>query len=159
MTSDRLTVRDLVMRQEIPGMFGVSPTDPVRQAASAMQAHGVSAIAVLIESKTGLELVGILSEKDISHLVARGGDPARTPVGSIMTADPITVDINTPLWETAKYMLDHNVRHLPVFESGQPSTTISMRDVLDLLLERLAVEVQNLRADLDWIGYMRGDET
>ncbi len=159
MTSDKPTVRDLVMRQQSGGLFYVTPAVSVQEAARSMQSHGVSAICVMAEGGGGFRLAGILSEKDISHLVARGGDPARTRVQDIMTVDVHTVDIDTPLWETATFMLHHNVRHLPVLQDGQPFSTISMRDVLGLVVERLAAEVDSLRAHIDWIGFMSGQSS
>ena len=153
MTNERLTVRELVARRGSSGVYSIAPSDSVEEAAREMRAQGVSGISVLEAGK----LVGFLSEKDISHLVARGEDPAETAVKDAMATKLITVDIDTSLWDTAKDMLDNKLRHLPVLENGQPQTTISMRDVLGLLVEVLERRVQELRGEVDWIKYMQGD--
>ncbi len=153
MFKEKLTVRDLIARQKSEGHYTAAPTATVQEAARQMQHHFISAISVLEPDQRGLHFAGIVSEKDIAHLVARGGDPARTLVSEIMATDLITVGVETSLWETAKFMLDNNVRHLPVLKDGQPLTVISIRDVLGLMLEYLTSENIQLQAQLEWMGY------
>jgi len=141
-----LTIRELVERQATEGAYTVTPETTVRKAASVMHDYGVSAIAVV--DADGV-LTGILSEKDISHLVANGGDPETAAVGAIMTENPITVNLGTPLDKTAQDMLRFNIRHLPVVEGRRPLTTISMRDVLSVLLDQYEAQDELLRADVD----------
>ena len=82
MTNERLTVRELVARRGSSGVYSIAPSDSVEEAAREMRAQGVSGISVLEAGK----LVGFLSEKDISHLVARGEDPAET--ANLAETDP-----------------------------------------------------------------------
>lgn len=156
MTRETLTVHDLVARQKSTAYHWVPPSATVQEAAHAMYTHKISAIPIVQESADGLELRGILSEKDVSHLIARGADPTRIPVERVMTADLVTVNMDTTLWDTAKFMLERNIRHLPVMEDGAPRTTISIRDVLGQLLDYLASENESLQADLEWLRYMHG---
>lgn len=149
-----LTVRDLMSRQGKQGLFRVNPEHTVKQAAHMMQNYAISAIAVVEDRDAGLHLLGIISEKDISHLVARGGDPASTPVSAIMATDLVTATLDTSLWETARFMLERNIRHLPVLDGETPITTISMRDVLGLVIEVLSKENESLRSDLQWVTYI-----
>ena len=141
-----LTIRELVDQQTVKEPYTLTPETTVRQAASAMVDYQVSAVAVV--DADGV-LIGILSEKDISHLVATGGDPEIITVGEIMTENPITVNLGTPLGKTAQDMLRFNIRHLPVVENCRPLSTISMRDVLSMLLEQFEAEGELLRADVD----------
>lgn len=152
MTGIHLTVRDLLARQPQRGLFSVAPTESVQRAAVNMQEHGISAIVVV----EGERLIGILSEKDVSRLVARGGDAAHTQVDALMSTDLVIVDPGTSLMETAHFMLKNNIRHLPVIENGQPISTISMRDVLGLLINTLESENETLRTDLNWMRQVQG---
>lgn len=147
-TGQRLTISDLIERQAVEGIYTIEPTASVQEAARTMQSYGISAISVV---DTDGVLIGILSEKDISHLVAAGQNPAETSVAAIMTERPITVNLGTPLGKTAQDMINFNIRHLPVVDRGRPVTTISMRDVLGLLLEELQGEVLE-GAAAEWLG-------
>jgi signal-transduction protein with cAMP-binding, CBS, and nucleotidyltransferase domain len=158
MTMDgiNLAVRDLLARQAQRGLFYVAPSETVLDAARKMQAQSISAIVVCEGEGENLRLVGILSEKDISHLVARSGDPASSLVETIMATDLVVVDPSTPLMETAHFMLKNNIRHLPVIEDGKPLSTLSMRDVLSLLISTLENENDSLRTDLNWMRQVQG---
>lgn len=151
-----LAVRDLLARQAQRGLFYVAPSETVLEAARQMQAQSISAIVVCEGEADTLHLVGILSEKDISHLIGRGGDPASTPVNTIMATELVVVDPSTPLMETARFMLKNNIRHLPVIENGRPLSTLSMRDVLSLLINTLENENDSLRTDLNWMRQVQG---
>lgn len=153
MASEKLTIHSVITQRGSEGVYSVAPTDTVEQAAREMQLHNISGISVIAKGK----LVGFISEKDISHVVAQGDNPVEITVEDVMATDLVTVDINTPLWDTAKDMLDNKLRHLPVLQDGQPHTTIAMRDVLALMIEFLGTEVQHLRGEVDWIKYMQGD--
>lgn len=152
----KLTVRDLLARQSQRGLFYVAPRDTVQQAAQFMQDRAISAIVVCEGDEDNLHLVGILSEKDISHLIARSGDPATTYVEAIMATELVVVDPSTSLMETAHFMLKSNIRHLPVIENTHPLSTISMRDVLSLLINTLEDENETLRTDLNWMRQVQG---
>lgn len=147
-TGQRLTISDLIERQAVEGIYTIGPTASVQEAARTLQSYGISAISVV---DTDGVLIGILSEKDISHLVAEGQDPVDTTVATIMTERPITVNLGTPLGKTAQDMINFNIRHLPVVDRGRPVTTISMRDVLSLLLDQLQGE-ELAGAAVDWLG-------
>src|SRR5258708_10939897 len=60
----------------------------VREAAAMMAARRIGAVLVV----DGGRLVGIFTERDaITRVVARGTDPDRTPIATVMTPDPDTI--------------------------------------------------------------------
>lgn len=71
-------------------------------------------------------LVGIVSDRDIRQFLGRvslmAGDrrkedrSLRRPVREIMSPKPVTVGIETPIWEGVKIMADHKVGALPVVD-------------------------------------------
>ena len=154
MTEDKLSVRDVVKRRGSKKLFHIEPGITMKEAAHAMQLHDVSAICVTKKNGEEQTLLGIVSEKDVARLVADGTEPEATMVDSVMSTEIITTSIDTPLWETAKDMLAHSIRHLPVLEEETPVTMISIRDVLAILAETLWKENEYLRAEADWLTYM-----
>jgi signal-transduction protein with cAMP-binding, CBS, and nucleotidyltransferase domain len=154
--SIKLTVRDLLARQGRQGLFHTTRQQSVQQVAQQMQQYGISAIAITQGEGEAMRLVGIISEKDISRLIARGGNPAATTAEEIMSTELVTADISASLWETARNMLSSNIRHIPVLQEGQPISTLSMRDVLGLLVDTLEAENESLRTDLNWMRVVQG---
>jgi acetoin utilization protein AcuB len=51
------------------------------------------------------------------------------PIGSVMTASPLSVGIDEPVRVAEDLMIDHEVRHLPVTESGALVGILSDRDI------------------------------
>jgi signal-transduction protein with cAMP-binding, CBS, and nucleotidyltransferase domain len=154
--SIKLTVRDLLARQGRRGLFHATAQQSVQQVAQQMQEYGISAIAITQEEGDGMRLLGIVSEKDISRLIARSGNPEATTAGEIMSTELVTADVESSLWETARNMLNSNIRHIPVLQDGKPISTLSMRDVLGLLVDTLEAENETLRTDLNWMRVVQG---
>ena len=144
-----LSVNDLIERQNWQGFFSVGPADTIQSDAEVMQKRGVSAISIVEDDR----LVGVLSEKDIARLVAEGKNPETTQVQDLMTRDVVVLAPDMSLGETAKIMLDNNIRHLPVVDGKQLITMLSIRDVLRLLIDRLETENKVLRSDVEWLQY------
>ena len=55
---------------------------------------------------------------------------AELDVGSIMTRNPLTADVNTPIDELANNMIDHNIHRLIITENGEICGIISTLDIL-----------------------------
>jgi CBS domain-containing protein len=115
----------------------------VLEVAQAMVDRNIGAVPVL---QDGL-LVGVFSERDLMRrVVVEGRDPARTRVGEVMTADPLTVEPNADL-ETCRYLMRrHGFRHLPVCEQQKLHGIVSMRDILLHDLTEKDDEVRMMRA-------------
>ena len=111
----------------------VSPAETVAAVAKAMVDRELGAVLVV----EGESLLGIFSERDlVKRVVAERRDPAKTAVGDVMTASPVTVRQDTHVREAAKVIREHNFRHLPVLDSsgrlvGIVSTRVFMRFVTD----------------------------
>jgi CBS domain-containing protein len=76
----------------------------------------------------GERLVGILTERDILGLFARG--ELETTVGQVMTRNPETVEPDESLAQARLVMLHGGFRHLPVVEGGRVIGMLSLRDLL-----------------------------
>ena len=90
----------------------VSPVTSIRQTASEMaQRHRSSALVMDDE-----ELLGVVSDRDLTKRVVAAGIDVERPVASIMTECPITIDSKMLLINAVAIMMEHNVRSLPVLE-------------------------------------------
>src|SRR3989304_6918444 len=95
----------------------------VVEAVRMMAAHNVGIVAVC----DGERLVGVFSERDVVRRVLdRGLDPARTPVGDVMTADLIVADADEDYQSAMRKMDQANIRHLPAVAGGRVLCMISV---------------------------------
>ena len=114
-------------------LVAVSPDVDLRTAIQRMLDEGVGSVAV----SDGTRLVGILTERDVLRLVARGVMLSRTRVGEVMTTKVVTATADTDILDVARTMGEHNIRHLPVVEGEHLLGMVGVREVVDALAERL----------------------
>jgi CBS domain-containing protein len=108
-------------------VFSVKPDASVLEALKLMAETNIGAVMVM----TGGNVDGILSERDcVRKLELTGRTAADTKVAAIMTSDVLYVEASQSLEECMAVMIDKNIRHLPVYESGKLLGLISVRDVL-----------------------------
>jgi CBS domain-containing protein len=118
--------RDLI-RHKGSRVFSVKPDASVLEALKLMAETNIGAVMVM----TGDNVDGILSERDcVRKLELSGRTAADTKVAAIMTSDVLYVEAGQSLEECMAVMIDKNIRHLPVYESGKLLGLISVRDVL-----------------------------
>jgi CBS domain-containing protein len=109
------------------------PDETVREAIRRMSDAGVGSIAVC----EGSRLVGILTERDVLSLAARGVDFDGLRVREAMTDRVFTVSPDADIVATARLMGERHVRHLPVVEGENLLGIVGIRDVLGALAEAL----------------------
>lgn len=105
------------------------PGQSVQAAAARMWSQQTGSLLVM----DGDALLGIITERDVMQTVARGYDPATTPVSAVMTTTLLTVDPAADVLDAAQTMADRWVRHLPVIQDGQLLGVISQRDLVGVL--------------------------
>ena len=109
-------------------LVGIVWRADVASAAALMQAKNISALVVY--STDGHQLMGILTERDITRVVAEKNDPARVRVGDAMSYSPVSVEGSVTAPEAAEMMRHGHVRHLIVRDAGS-DRIVSIRDLLD----------------------------
>jgi diguanylate cyclase (GGDEF)-like protein len=62
---------------------------------------------------------GIITERDIVRVAARGGVNDKVTVGELMTKDPICVSADTELMDALELCQSRNIRHLPIVDNTQ----------------------------------------
>lgn len=106
-----------------------APESSIADSAALMARHQVSCVPVLKDGR----LVGIVTDRDLrNRVVAAGIDPA-TAVAEIMTADPITIDLEDRIEDALVEMMRAGIHHLPVSDGkGGIRAVISSGDLLRL---------------------------
>ena len=123
-------------------LFMVQRTATVAEAVRLMATHNVGIVNVL----DGDRLVGVFSERDVvRRVVDRGLDPARTPVGDVMTTEIIVADADEDYQSAMRKMDLGNIRHLPVVSEGRLLSMISIRDLMRVDLQDKHEEIRYLR--------------
>src|SRR6201981_2987854 len=109
-----------------PPVTTVAQNDHVAAAAYLMKRADAPAL-IVTQTQTG-QPIGIITEADISHLVADGKNPNDVRIYQLMTARPTVVSTTTSIRDAAKFMTSGRFRHLPVM--GGPSL-VGIVDITD----------------------------
>jgi len=137
-----MLIRDLLRNQVT---ISAEAHQTVLEVASLMVEHNIGAVPVLQEGR----MIGIFSERDLMiRVVVAGKDPAQTPVGEVMTEDPLTIAPDEPLETCMTLMKRHGFRHLPICAGRELKGVISLRDILLHKLDEKDDEVRMMRAYL-----------
>ena len=123
-------------------LFTVQRATMVADAVRMMAAHNVGIVSVL----EGDKLVGVFSERDVvRRVVDRGVDPARTPVGDVMTTELVVADADEDYQSAMRKMDQANIRHLLVVSEGRILSMISIRDLMRVHRDDQVEEIRYLR--------------
>ena len=88
----------------------------------------------------GIGAVGVVSERDVVHHLAQGANPDHVTAAEVMATDLVTAHPDDPILDTARRMVEAQVRHLPVLRGDEVAGFVSMRDLFEVLLDVAAHE-------------------
>jgi CBS domain-containing protein len=125
-------LRDVAIRH----LLTVDPAASLRRAAKVMTDRGVGC-AVVVEKE---KVAGIVTERDILRAVAGDKTMDDAKVEDVMTRDVVS---GAPGWEivrAVKTMTEGGFRHLLVMEMDDPVGIVSLRDLMDSMVELVQEE-------------------
>jgi len=103
----------------------------IKEAAIILQRRRIGSIVIVDDED---KCVGIVTERDIIRSIAHNM-PLETQISRIMTANPITVGLDSSIAEVKAIMVNHRIRHVPVVDSENKVVgIISARDLLEGLM-------------------------
>jgi signal-transduction protein with cAMP-binding, CBS, and nucleotidyltransferase domain len=115
------------------------------EAARLMADRSIGSVAVRRAGK----IAGLVTERDlVVRVLARGGSAAQ-PVGEAMRSDLPVVASEASERDVADLMKRHTTRHLLVQERGEVRGVISMRDVIQLMLDEKQFLIDQLQVYID----------
>jgi CBS domain-containing protein len=119
---------------------------PLRQAAQLMAERRIGSVAV----KGPEGILGLVTERDlVTTVLARGGDGS-LPIREAMRTGVPRVQASASEADCATLMRDHYTRHLLVEEDGRVTGVVSMRDIIQLMLDEKQYLIEQLQ------GYITG---
>ncbi|WP_208349474.1 DUF294 nucleotidyltransferase-like domain-containing protein [Pseudaestuariivita rosea] len=101
------------------------PGTTIHQAAQIMRDMRISCLC--IPGENGLE--GILTIRDLTNRAIADALPLDTPVSQVMTRNPITLPSNALGTDVLHKMVEHNLGHLPIMQSGELVGMITQTDL------------------------------
>ncbi|HEX9052664.1 MAG TPA: CBS domain-containing protein [Anaeromyxobacter sp.] len=118
---------------------------PIRDAARMMADRKIGSVAVREDGK----LVGLVTERDlVLTVLARAGD-SNQPLREAMRPGIPRIAADATEVECAAMMRDHTTRHLLVEDRGQVVGLVSMRDIIQLMLDEKQFLIEQLHTYIE----------
>jgi acetoin utilization protein AcuB len=134
----RLTVGDCMSVDPVT----VAPNDSLQRVVELLRRRDIRAVPVVEDGK----LIGIVTDRDVRQVAPayplfRDEDEIRRytenlTVTAAMTADPMTVAVDTPLVEAAKVLETYRISSLPVLDRHRLVGILSVTDLLRVFVEQ-----------------------
>jgi CBS domain-containing protein len=132
-----------LLKQRPDTLRTVRPDDSVFDALQRLAEYEVGALVVM----EGDRMVGVVSERDYTRKVAlQGRNSKDTPVAEIMTANVFCVSPSTRTRDCMALMREKRIRHLPVVQGEQVQGMISIRDIMDDIIQDHEVTIAQLES-------------
>jgi CBS domain-containing protein len=115
-----------ILEEKTERLEAVAPQTSVADAIARMNQRHIGSVLVM----DGERMVGIFTERDVlTRVVPQGIDSHRTPVGEVMTRQPVTISPTTTVQEAMVVMTNQRKRHLPVMMGDKVVGLVSIGDV------------------------------
>ena len=112
-----------------------------REAARLMRDRRIGAVVV----RDGESTLGLVTERDLVWRVLAGEGSVDATLGQVVRRDLPPVAPSSSELDCAQLMRTHNTRHLLVAEAGGVVGIISMRDVIQLMLDDKQFLIEQLQ--------------
>ncbi len=109
----------------------VRPDTPIYDAIRLMANRNLTALPVV---DAELDLVGVLSEKDVLRLLYETVDRAEQTVADYMSANVASLDVNATLIDLCDQLIDSSARVMPLTENGRLCAIASRSDLIQGIL-------------------------
>jgi CBS domain-containing protein len=121
-------------------------SDAVSEAMNAMQREHRGCVLVTEDGTQRSRLTGIFTERDILlRIINRGRNPATVTLEDVMVRDPECLPDDASIAWVLNKMSVGGFRHVPaVDDEGRPVIIVSVRDVVQFVVESFPREILNL---------------
>lgn len=130
---------NLVKSQQV---VSLPPITSVTEATKTMALKNVGSVVVLDQEK----LVGIFSERDLlNRVISKGLDPQKTLLSHVMSTAVCTVNLLDTVEHCFNKMQTTKCRHLPIINGPKVVGMVTMRNILEWLVEEMGDENIHLK--------------
>ena len=128
-----------------------SRRDSVSAAMNAMQMQHRGCVMITEDGTNSTPLVGIFTERDVlNRIIGQGRNPALIQLEEVMHEDPESLPTSAPVAWVLNKMSVGGFRHVPVVdEEGRLAFVISVRDVVQFMVDHFPSEILNLPPDFE----------
>lgn len=145
-----MTVKRL-LAQKGNEVWSIELESSVFVALQQMKEKNVGALVVVDERD---QMIGIFSERDaVRKGVLEGKDSRETLVRELMTSPVIAVSPANKLSECMVIMSEKHIRHLPVQEEGKLVGVVTIRDVVNNIINNQRNKIDELETYIRGGGY------
>ena len=142
-----------VLPTRSPLVFG--RRDSVSAAMNAMQLQHRGCVLITQDGTVATPLVGIFTERDVlNRIIGQGRNPALIQLDEVMHEDPESLPTTASVAWVLNKMSVGGFRHVPVVDDdGRLAFVISVRDVVQFMVDHFPSEVLNLPPDYETPGF------
>lgn len=132
-----------IVREEV---VSASPTTSLTELAELMDDENVGSIVIVEDSQPR----GIVTDRDITiEAVAHGEDPTTATAADVMSDSPVTVEMDSGIFDVIRVMADSNVRRIPATDdNGQLAGIVTFDDFVVLLSRELELLGELVEAEI-----------
>ncbi len=113
---------------------------PIHEAARLMAERRIGSVGV----REGGRIVGLVTERDLVIRVLASGGSAEQPIREAMRQGIPRVTPDATEAAVVELMRDHATRHLLVEEAGRVVGVVSMRDIIQLMVDEKQYVIEQL---------------
>ena len=132
----------LVSRMSKRKCYTLTESDTVKVASQNLHEKKVGSMPVLDKNNN---VVGIISERDLSQFIYTERFNSNLSVSQIMTKELVTCDLNTSVTELMNEMTEKKIRHILIMEDKKLLGIVSIGDVVNHLIDKIKEENKSLK--------------
>ena len=120
----------------------LNETDTIKLASQKLDEKKIGCMPVLDKNKN---VIGIISERDLSQFIYAERFNSNLPVSQIMTKELVTCDLNTSVTELMDEMSEKKIRHILIMDGKKLLGIVSIGDVVNHLIDKIKEENKSLK--------------
>lgn len=136
-----MTLHD-ILKAKGTTVHTVAPDAMLDQAVQELVRHNIGSLLVCgRDAEAGEQLLGIITERDLLHVVAKGPcETTEIKVSDVMSTDLVTGTPDDSVEDTMGLLTTRRIRHLPILAQGRLVGLVSIGDVVKAQHDQLALE-------------------